>query len=660
MAYNDQQIADYAHQLEAKGAPPSDIEGFVKSAKSEQLQADGKPIPANFGQMSSQTAASPPQTSVLGGALDMVGNVASQGLDALHSQAQNNPNLISDQIDKMGVSYDKQAFQQLPREQQDQTLQGLQNTQKGNMNPLGSVGQNIGEATVNGIKQVAGGVGGLIQAANPLPALSAFKDQITGNYRKDAQGNMSDTVTPADLQAQEQSQKGSQALTSVANGITGIATAPISGALNSIPDDSMFGLGAPIKQVIGALGNIPSDLAGTVGYYMAKSANPNLSEEQLQKQVVEPIKAATNLGLVAGVGSGKAGEIVDNVKGKVDEGYQNAVKNEWSRPATTNTRGFNNAQEIYNNAQTLGHDIGENLTNKKLDPKNYIDNGNFNTKDLAETIHTDASKMSTDTLRPALEKFNDTIPKVDQSVILNKALAEARKSNLVNKADIIADIKSEFADTREGSLSASHPDGFNLTDMHDAKIKYSQGVYDALKPAKNTANRFISTAFKDVLEQKAPKSIGVAEFNKVLQGEYKTSEYLDALNGKKAPQTLKQKIASKAAKAAGAAIGEHLTGGVSGGYAGYIMGGALESFLEKLPNPLRKSALENLKVSNPAAFEAVQKVMAGPNPQLLLPEPSPGSKPMQYSSGPTIPLGSKSPSTIDASERARLQNNPST
>lgn len=39
MAYTDQQIADYAHQLEAKGAKPSEIETFVRSAKGEQNAA---------------------------------------------------------------------------------------------------------------------------------------------------------------------------------------------------------------------------------------------------------------------------------------------------------------------------------------------------------------------------------------------------------------------------------------------------------------------------------------------------------------------------------------------------------------------------------------------------------------------------------------------
>ncbi len=71
MIYNDQQIADLAHKLEAKGAPMSDIETFVKGAKAEQKQSRANP---NVTPATAMPNAPQPSTNPLGGVGDAINN----------------------------------------------------------------------------------------------------------------------------------------------------------------------------------------------------------------------------------------------------------------------------------------------------------------------------------------------------------------------------------------------------------------------------------------------------------------------------------------------------------------------------------------------------------------------------------------------------------
>jgi hypothetical protein len=59
----------------------------------------------------------------------------------------------------------------------------------------------------------------------------------------------------------------------------------------------------------------------------------------------------------------------------------------------------------------------------------------------------------------------------------------------------------------------------------------------------------------------------------------------------------------------GAAVGQGIGGGIMGGVGGYHIGGMVESLIEGLPNPIKKSLLENLEVTNPEAFTKVNNYL---------------------------------------------------
>ena len=180
-----------------------------------------------------------------------------------------------------------------------------------------------------------------------------------------------------------------------------------------------------------------------------------------------------------------------------------------------------------------------------------------------------------------------------------------------------------------------------LTDLHDNKITYDQNA--GYKPIgtiednlKAQINKAMADSLRNTLEQKAPSDIPVKQFNAELEKQYKTADYLDALNGKKVPETIGSRIRKTAGKVVGAAVGTHLGGGVLGGVGGYHIGGMVESMLENMPSPIKNQFLDNLSRTNPEAFDAMTKYMTQAELDNLTRKQLPAPK--------YIPLNEKTPS----------------
>ncbi len=105
-------------------------------------------------------------------------------------------------------------------------LQEAQNKEE-NITPL-ERGANVAGQFIHGVYDAgAGGVKLATNALNPLPAIGAFKDIVTGNYRKDAQGNPDMSVTPEDQQKTDQSSEGIKGLNQIISGIGQVVTSPL-------------------------------------------------------------------------------------------------------------------------------------------------------------------------------------------------------------------------------------------------------------------------------------------------------------------------------------------------------------------------------------------------------------------------------------------------
>lgn len=338
-------------------------------------------------------------------------------------------------------------------------------------------------------------------------------------------------------------------------------------------------------------------------------------------QISSAIKTGTN------VATDIIGSTIDAAKNKVfgspSEQISN-IANEWEKPATISKPGFKKIATILEKNPETPQFLAE----QGLDPRSHLEDGNYATKESAQALRDTAGKMSNDTLRPSLQTADYQTPRTDVSDIENRAIAKAKETQGLtagNVNTIVDKIHDEAL-----ALKEKYPNGISLEELHDNKINYSKnsGYSPINDPSVNntaTANRSLASSFQKTLEEKTPDSIPVKQFNKYLQKYYQGADYLDALDGKKAPISLGQKVARGTAKAIGAIIGSHL-GGLPTEFAGYSIGGALEHAIENMPNPVRSEFLANLQKTNPEAFTKITDYLGDAKTksltQLKLPSPS--------------------------------------
>lgn len=301
--------------------------------------------------------------------------------------------------------------------------------------------------------------------------------------------------------------------------------------------------------------------------------------------------------------------IGESITGATEKGILDA----WKAPTVT-ARGFKQATKIYENAASSGNDISKTLMENKLNPSDHINGKNYSTSETADQIRQDAGSMSRDALRPALAKADVSVPRTPVNDVIQEAIKKTESSRFLTSEEKIAQTKK--LEETYTALQDRFPDGMSLTEMHDEKIlrdskaKYSP-VGDIATNAEATKNKTLADSFREIVENKAPKEIPVKDFNKELTKQYQAADYLDALHGKPAPKNMLTKVAGGVAKLVGAGVGETLGGGIISGLAGYKLGGMVENLIMKLPNPLKSSFLENLKVANPEAFTKVQDYLKG-------------------------------------------------
>lgn len=378
----------------------------------------------------------------------------------------------------------------------------------------------------------------------------------------------------------------------------------------------------------------PQNLGGVAGASYHDSSNP------IYDRVQAGTEAVTNAGNVAGGILGadqaikatvkaipkafdtlsKVSDTVGQAKGKVGQSLQDRYTAQnakgWTEPVTVNKPGFNKATEIFNSAKNATenpHNIGETLTNNKINVNDHIQNGNYATTDTANQINQDAAKASHESLRPSLQKADAYTPKTSVDDVINNArqkiqadptVTPGQRANLLKKLDA-----ESFA------LKKESPQGLSLTDLHDNKITYDlNSKYDVTGQSLEKLNKAMADANRALLEKNAPPEVPVKQFNAELQKQFQSANYLDALNGKKVPQSILSRIAKTAAKVTGAAVGHGFGGGVLGGVGGYHIGGMIESLFENMPNPIKQSFLRNLEVTNPPVFDQVKSYLEAPQP----------------------------------------------
>ncbi len=304
--------------------------------------------------------------------------------------------------------------------------------------------------------------------------------------------------------------------------------------------------------------------------------------------------------------------IVSNVKQGIENVYSKQEKEIFSKPTTVAKPAYNRATEIANNGKG---NPSETLVKNGVKTSDIIDGKVYNTSDTADMLRSEAGKMSNETLRPTLEQASYSTPKTSVDDIVDAAIKDLKGSKGITPGDMktqIAKIKAEGE-----VLAEKYPDGMNLADMHNNRITYSMnGKYSPINDpiVNNTANvnRTLGKALDSVVTENIPTELKpiYEEFQQEMARQFQAADYLDALHGKPIPRTVLQNIMKTTAKVAGAGAGNAMGGGIIGGVGGYHLGGMIESAFENMSNPVKSYFLNNLKNTNPEAFEQIKNYIS--------------------------------------------------
>lgn len=516
--------------------------------------------------------------------------------------------------------------------------------------------------------------------ANPLDGFSSISSasgaastpqaqQITQNFQsgafnKDAGLNTAAMITQNVGEAARQT---NEALTSRwsplgwATGALGAATNAVAGAAKAVVDPLATAAGGALRSAVGAQN------ADRIGQAVVNNpVTQGVTSMINSPEISGAVNAVGNVANLAGTVGGAAGvaeslgdlpkalnpaspigKAVAPVTDALQKHYVNNEIANWEKPTTIAKPSYNKATDILGNAAGKGNDIPTTLVKNRITLQNNVENGTYSTADTAEQLRADAGKASSELLRPSLQMADYSTPKTPVADILKSTIADIRKSKGMTPGDIetqITKAKSEGA-----ALQNKYPDGMSLTDMHDNKITYAQnGKYSPIGDTNvnNIAavNRSLGRTLGGLVEQKAPSTVPVHEFNAELSKQYQAADYLDALNGKKVPTSILSRIAKTTAKVVGASVGNGMGGGVLGGVGGYHIGGMLETMLENMPNPVKGHFLNTLEMTNPEAFNSVKNFIGEEQAAQLQRRQLPAPSPLGSSKNPITPTP---PTTYD-------------
>ena len=314
--------------------------------------------------------------------------------------------------------------------------------------------------------------------------------------------------------------------------------------------------------------------------------------------------------------------------------YEKQALNDWKKPVEVNQPGFKKANEIFQNASSRGNDIPKTLVDNKIFLGQNIQDGKYLTSDSADILRTNAGEASKTYLRPALEIADYSTPPTPVTDVIKNAINSIKKDKFIpveSKNTLIERITK-----LQPELQTQYPDGMTLVNQLDEKIlrdmasKYSP-VGDIATNLEASKNKAIADALRTSLVEKSPEGVPVDAFQKELSKMYQAADYLDTLNGKKVPQSLKGKLTQTAAKVVGAVTGESLGGGILGGVGGYHLGGILENYFANMSNPFKAQFLENLQKVSPEAFNKIKEYIGVKELQAI----------MTPKLGPGTPLGTE-------------------
>lgn len=297
--------------------------------------------------------------------------------------------------------------------------------------------------------------------------------------------------------------------------------------------------------------------------------------------------------------------------------YEKVEVDRLFEPTTASGKTFNKATDSYNFAKKQGIDLKKVAADNKVYASEHITDGKFDTKDVADALRSETAGNGPDILRPALTEAAPSVPRVPISDVRNKMISKVLSApdsaiSAEQKKSFIQKIMKEYGDN--SVTAASHPNGYDLTNLYDSKLQTSSKIY---KPSKGGGLPSISDSltsqqkliesqvFDDILRKTAPKELGLDPYFKAQQSRFALADYLQALDGSKAPQTLFQRGVRRAAQLSGATTGS-MVAGPFGMFSGYQFGGVVADTFASASNPVKVSFLKSIGKTEPEAYQIMK------------------------------------------------------
>ncbi len=436
----------------------------------------------------------------------------------------------------------------------------------------------------------------------------------------------------------------------VALGLSPIAGGALFGAGNSLEQgndllstqtafDTVLGaaggkvLGLVGKPLIGAAGKVVGTITPQILKDVAAGGAKSITEFAANHQLLGGIAAPASESLAKGAQAidtsiegafKKGGSAVQKVAQDQFPGmsptnhYLNINKKDIIQPTVVNKAAYNKATDIFNDAKNKGIDLGEVANSRGIQHDQIIDGGRYSTADAAEQLRQNNFKISSELARPAIKAAEPGVALVPIENVRNAMISKvkaipASQIGDEERATILKQIERRYAD--DSAAAKAHPNGYSLSDLHDARInaasnggyKPGQSASDALKAQRS---REEGRVFNQLFDSSAPDTLGIKPFKKELEKNFLLADYLDSLDTKKVPEGVTKKAVRLFGRATAATLGGKI-GGFPGAILGSQYGDMLFSGFEALPNPIKTTVLNNYfdkRATNPA-FDALRQYL---------------------------------------------------
>lgn len=311
-------------------------------------------------------------------------------------------------------------------------------------------------------------------------------------------------------------------------------------------------------------------------------------------------------------------------KDNITNHYEKIEVDRLMQPIKESGATFKNATEVATDATRRGVDLRKLAADNKIYASDHVVDGKFATQDTVNALRDETMSGGKEILRPALAAADPSVPAVPLNEVRDLMLAKLSK---IPDAKLSPEQKLKFArniakEYGPGSVTAaSHPNGYNLTNLYDSKLQTSSGLYKGPKSGGMQTisdtltaqqKQLESQVFGDLLKKNAPKELGLDQYFKAQEGRFMLADYLESLNTKKAPQSLFQRAIKKTSQLAGATTGANI-GGPFGMFSGYQFGGIMADTFSSASNPVKIAFLKSIGKSEPEIYAIMKQFTSDAN-----------------------------------------------